>query len=205
MKKVLTIFLVFSSMLFLGCKKETTPVEAPQPEIFSLDSKQATTQVKNNYTRAQTAAKSWKENAQFTALVLKIYPEMKKNTLTQTFVFASNDDPDHWWTFSIAEKNNQVVRSLTYKEDYLEPDFKPIKEEYLKISYVDALNAAEKAGGTAFRAKNPNAQINLFLAQKNPKGWLWWQAEYISDTTVLKIFINAADGKIYDESGKPIT
>lgn len=204
-KYFLVGFLVLSSLFFLGCKKISPSTQSSPIEILSGDSAQALESLNNNLVQAKEAAKSWKNNAQFTAVVLKITPETKADNLTETFVFGSPDDPQNWWTYSITPTTDQVVRSLTPKEDYLGTDFQPIREEYLKISYIEALNLAEANQGATFRAVNPNYQIGLVLAQTAPKNWLWWQVEYQSADSFLKIIINASDGKIYDENGDPIS
>lgn len=205
LKKILGIVLILSSVLFLGCKKSSEPTSSPQMEIISQDSAETLAKIQENLLKAKEAVKSWKGNAQFVSLVLKISPEAKVNTLTETFVFGSTDDTANWWTYSISEETGKIVRSVTPKEDYLETDLLPIKEEYWKISYIEAIKTAEENGGTTFRAKFPKTQINAVLAQSSPKGWLWWQINYVSPSDNLEILVNASDGKIYNqEAEKPI-
>ena len=199
-------FLLFFSLFFLGCKKTSnTTNSASQIELLSGDSAQALESLNNNLAQAKEAAKGWKNNAQFTAIVLKITPETKTDNLTETFVFGSPDDSQNWWTYSITPTTDKVVRSLTPKEDYLGTNFQPIQETYLKISYIEALNSAETDQGVVFRANNPNYQIGLVLGQTAPKNWLWWQVEYQSADSFQKILVNASDGQIYDENGNPIS
>lgn len=205
MKKIFLVILSVSSLLFLGCKKTTESPNAAQVEILSQDTSQSMEKIKTNLERAKETAKSWHGNAQLYGLVLKISSAMKENTLTETFVFGSPDDSANWWTYSISEQTGKIVRAVTPKEDYFGTDFQPIKEEYLKTAYIEAIKTAESAGGTAFRAKNVNSQINVVLAQTNPNGWLWWQIEYQSADSTLRIFVNAADGKIYDENGQVVS
>lgn len=204
-RKIFAIFLVFSSFLFLGCKKqESVSATALPVEILNQDSSQTLQKLKDNLSKAKEASKVWRGDAQFIAIVLKAFPETSEETLTETFVFGSPEDANNWWTYSLAEQTGKVVRSITPKEDYLGTDFQPIKEEYWQISYIEALAEAEKNGGTSFRADNPSSQINMVLAQTNPKGWLWWQIEYKAASSNLKILVNAADGKAYNESGELI-
>lgn len=203
-RKLLTILLVFSSLLFLGCKKNTESTAVPLT-IISSDAAGTMTAIRSNLDNAQVSAKIWQEDAQFVGLVLKISPEVTADNLTKTFVFGSPQDTTNWWTYSINEKESKIVRSQTPKEDFLGSDLQKINEDYLKTSYIDALKSAEAAGGENFRAKDANTQINIALVQTNPKGWLWWQIEYQSGSNLkLKVLINAADGKAYDENGEPI-
>lgn len=199
----MTILLVFSSLLFLGCSKSTQTSATPIA-ILSADGTLQMTTIRENLAKAKVAAKLWKDDAQLTGVVLKISPEITAGNLTETFVFGSPQDSTNWWTYSISEKESKIVRSLTPKEDYLGTDLQPIKEEYLKTSYIEAIKSAEANGGTNFRAKDANTQINVVLTQTNPKGWLWWQIEYQSADSKLKILVNTADGKVYNENGEPI-
>lgn len=196
--------MVFSSLLFLGCKKTNEASTASPISILSEGSAVSIERIKLNLPNAKTAALLWKEDTQLVGLALKISPEVTAGNLTETFVFGSPQDSANWWTYSISEKTSKIVRSLTPKEDYLGSDLQPIKENYLKTSYIDAIKSAETAGGENFRAKDANTQINVLLAQTNPKGWLWWQIEYQSNNSTLKIIVNADDGKVYNENGEPI-
>lgn len=197
--------LALSSLFFLGCKKtEVSQTETPSLIILSNDPAQVKEQTNNNLLKAKQAAKTWKENNQHIAFVTKVYPQSQIEDLTETFVFGSPDDSQNWWTYSITPEG-EIVRSLTPKEDYLGTNFNPIKEEYLKITYLEALKTADDVGGANFRKNNPNLRINLVLCQTNPKGWLWWRVEYQANDLSLKFIINASDGQVYDENGELIS
>ncbi|MCL5407218.1 MAG: hypothetical protein M1429_01855 [Patescibacteria group bacterium] len=202
-RKIFAILLVFSSLLFVGCKK-ATPTNAAPIAILSADGTLQMTVIRANLANAQVAAKLWKDDAQLVGLVLKISPDITAGNLTETFVFGSPQDPANWWTYSISEKESKIVRSLTPREDYLGNNLQPIKEDYLKTSYIDAIKAAEAANGANFRAKDANTQINVLLTQANPNGWLWWQIEYQSADSKLKILVSADNGKVYNVNGEPI-
>lgn len=203
-KKIITILLALGAISFLGCNKTVNTQKAPQVEILTQDSNTVMEQMKANLVKANDAAKSWKANAQFYGIVLKIYPELKENALTETYVFGSNDDSQNWWTYSISEQSQKIVRATVPKEDYLGTALLPINETYWKISYIDALKTAESGGGLNFRAQNPEAQIYVILARTQPKDWLWWQVNYLASNANLSLNINAADNQIYDANGVPV-
>lgn len=204
-KNILTVVLIGISLTFIGCTKTTNAPAPTAVEILSIDSKLANDQLKEELSKAKESAKGWRENAQFIAILIKVTAEMKAEATTKTFVFGSGDDTNNWWTYSISGETGNIVRSLTPKEDFLGTNFAPIKEDYWQGSYIDALQIAENAGGTAFRANNLDSQINILLAQTDPKGWLWWQVEYIAGLERIKILVNPTDNKVYDENGELLT
>ena len=201
-KRTLTLFLVIAAPSFLGCQKTATDISKPAEfALISQDKDLATGKIQDDLTQAKEAAKIWRNNAEFFALVIKIPPKLTEEGLEKTFVFGSNDEPNNWWTSSISGENR--LRAIVPKEDFLSGNLKPIDEKYWKTAYTEVLKTAEDAGGRDFRAQNPSTRLNLVLVQTEPNGWLWWQIEYLGGQNSLKILVSAFDGKIYNENGEP--
>jgi len=187
-----------------SAKADQTASAAKAPELTFLDQDNQiiSQRTDRNLAAAKIKAKAWKGNAFLVAYTLEAPIDRPSVTPSETFVFGSTDEPDNWWTISFSA-NDEFIRALIPKNDYLGQALQPIQESAWQKNYLEALNTAENVGGRQFRAENPEAQISILLTQSAPKDWLWWQIEYKAKAN-LKIRVSALDGRVFDEQGQPV-
>lgn len=210
-KYLLAIFLISALALTgLSCpknKQSTTSTETT-PAVQDLTNIDSTTVVgiSGDLTKAKEMAVQWQADAKLYHLAMKLPADLSINNSTETFTFGSDKDTNNWWTISISQKSNKYIRAIIPKEDYLSSGLTPAKLDYLNVNYVKAFQLAETNGGKAFRQKNATATVTLNLANGQPKGWLWWVAEYKSaDGETLSVRIDPNLGQVVDEQGSPVT
>lgn len=195
-----------SCNLFKKKTTETTTTATTTPALLAAETSSIDSIFKANLEQAKTKAKDWKTDALLSAVNIKLPKSLETNKAIETFIFGSASDTANWWTFAISENSGKFVRAIVPKEDYLSEVTKPIDTNYWKINYLEALQIAEANGGKTFREANQDVQITLTFGQTQPKGWLWWLAEYKTETgESLKVRINASDKSVVDESGNAVT
>ena len=206
MKYYRGVLLVLALVVLSGCSLKSTPESASTTsnDFTSQQGKTVTAKTAENLAKAKVQAGAWKPDAVFTGYNFKVPANLNPKSLTETFVFGSVADPDNWWTYSI-DTDGKNIRAVVPKGDFLGKDLQPIQESYWKKSYVDALIMADDNGGSVYKAKYPEAETIITLAQIQPKNWLWYIVEYRSATNNKKIRVNAYDGKIYDDNGNLVS
>lgn len=208
--------LLFATLTLTGLscgKSNSTPTTSPtttasatvQTDLTNISSSTIATSFTTNYTLAKQKAAEWKSDAQLYDLIIKLPRDLSLNNATETYVFGSPKEPNYWWIFAISESSGKYLRSLVYKTDYLGNTLNPIPEKYWQTNYLQALQAADRYQGSAFRSANSDTEVTVSLSQGEPKGWLWWTVEYKApDGNSLKIRVHPVDLNIYDDSGNII-
>lgn len=200
-KLAILCLLCLVTVFFTGCTtKKTNKTASQTPAFLRQDSQAVTGQTTSNLNLAKTKAKAWKADAYLAAYNLKIPQSLASTEAAETFVFGSPSDQTNWWTISLDKKGGYIRASIP-KEDYLGQNLQPIDEKAWVKNYIEALQIAEKSGGSDFRTKNPESEISMVLAQTTPNNWLWWKLDYQAATTNMTILVSARDGQAYNESG----
>lgn len=179
----------------------------PSTDLLTTASpEQFNSQAATNYNKAVELALSWQPDAVLYGLNIKLPTSLKANLATEIYLFGSPADQKVWYTVSINQQSGKITRAWVTKEDFMPQIQYPVKIQYWKTNYVEALQQAEKNQGLTFRDKNPNANISLTLAVSQPKNWLWWQVEYQATLSgeTLKIKIDPNTGKVVGETGEPV-
>jgi len=211
------VLIVFAIILFIASKSrtpvtqtpapaqsQTTTQQTPQVAAFPLSATTITdlaTQAKQEYAFAVGQAKSWRDDATFVAQLTEYTDSIDPANGKNTYIFASPSLPTFYWTIVInqargADGKNTYERMIRYKEDYvLDTTTIDAPLQYWKLTYLDALVAAEKLGAQDIRTKNKVYTVNILLsAQKNR--YLAWDVEYkVAGKTVLRKTLNAATGE----------
>ncbi len=171
--------------------------------LTGQDSKEVMTKTLANLAKTKILAASWQDDAVFTAYNFNVPANLSPNSVVETFIFGSAKDADNWWTCSVDSKG-KTLRAIIPKDDYLGSNLSPISEQYLKISYSEALKTADDKGGIVFKSQYPDNSEVLTMTQSAPNNWLWYVIEFKSTDKNQKIRISANDGNIYDDNGQPM-
>ena len=187
-------------------KKNTTPNTNTAESLTNVDPTSIDSSLATYLQLAKTKAAEWKRDAALYYVSIKLPVSLLPALANETYVFGSASDANNWWTISIAEGSGKYLRAIIPKEDYLGNTLKPINEQYWKTNYLTAFQVAEKNGGSTFRTNNIDTEVTMNLSQGEPKGWLWWYAEYKAPSgNSQKIIINPSDKSVVDDSGNIIS
>lgn len=217
--KIITLLMLFMvlSLTGLSCGGSTSSTSTPTTaasatatqstvDLTTTNASAISTSLQTSYNLAKQKASEWKSDAQLYYLLIKLPRDLSLNNATETYVFGSPKESTYWWTFALSEASGKYLRSLVYKTDYLGNTLSPIGEKYWQTNYVQALQAADRYQGSAFRAANPNTEVTITLSQGDPKGWLWWTVEYKAPNgNSLKVRVHPVDLNIYDDSGNVVS
>jgi hypothetical protein len=173
--------------------------------LLTIDPNSLTASLNDHLNQADTKAKAWRTNAALTHISVKVPASYAIGAATETYTYGSENDGFNWWTVTISEKTNKIVRALIPKEDFLGTGYTAIPKQFWKINYVEALQLADVNGGADFRSTHPDAETVISLAVNGPKNYLWWMVEYKSGTTVYHLYVNPASKEVVDEQGKSMT
>lgn len=207
MKYLRGVLICLALIIMAGCSLNSSSTSSSSSTTNDFLSQKSTTvaaKTLENLNKAKTQAVIWKPDAIPVGYNFKVPANLNPKSLTETFVFGSAQDNDNWWTYSI-DTDGKTIRAIIPKDDFLGKDLQPIQENYWLKSYVETLKMADENGGLDYKAKYPEAEVTLTLAQIQPKNWLWYIVEYRSATNSKKIRVSAYDGKIYDDQGNLVT
>lgn len=212
------------ALVLVGCsgKKDETPpntteTETTQPSdstapttgdptsLTEVAPSSLNTKVTTNLNLATNAAHDWRADAVLTYASVELPASLKIDSGNEVYVFGSAADTENWWTYSISQTTNKFVRALIPREDYLGGRLDPVNIEYWNMNYAEALQLAEKNGGSDFRLANSGARVATFLSQRAPRGWLWWTVEYTAPSgEQFTLLINPNRGEVVNESGDEV-
>jgi len=184
-----------------GSETKTTTTEENitqmSPDLFSSDA-QANLQL------AQQKAAQWQEDAAFVALQIKL-TSLKPKQGVETYVFDSPTVSGYHFLVTISQQSQKYIRALVPVEDYLGASLLPIDFKYWQLNYVEALQLAEKQGGSEFRKRHSDWMIELTLRREPPNNWLYWRIEYSSGAgDKWSIWVNPYSGEVVqNESVSP--
>ena len=208
---LISLMLILSLTLTgLSCKKSTsTPTSSPttssSSDLTNVDPTSINESISKYLDLAKTKAREWKNDAALMRITINLPVTLIPGEASESYIFVTSQEKSYWFVISIAESSGKFLRSLISKEDYLGANLQPINENYWKINYLEAFQIAEKSGGKDFRTKNQYSQVSLYLSTEEPKGWLWWVAEYTNQAKeVTKFRINPYDKSVVDENGNII-
>lgn len=178
--------------------------ETQGENLLTIDPGTVAPELKESLEFAQRKAEGWQSNAKLTAVQVEIPASLKKEFASLRYVYSSPASPYYYWTIAISSDNQNYVRALIPKEDYISMDLRVVLSQYWKLNYVEALQLADQNGGETWRKENKLGKIKMTLNHGQPSGYLYWNIEYsaINDQGQrtpekdLKIKINAYTGEI---------
>ena len=179
-----------------------TPTKTAAATLLTVDPATVMPTLVTEFNQVEESAKAWRADAQFYAMTASWPANLVLGRAKRVYIFGSPSLPTLWWTVALNEQTNERIRALIPKEDYLGTGLPAMARQYWKINILEALQIAEKNGGTAFRTTYPGAEITSTLAHQGPLSWLWWVVTYRADTgQELTIRIHPSSGEIYTEQG----
>ena len=175
--------------------------------LLTIDPGTLAAEIKEGLELAQNKAEDWQSNAMLVAVQVEIPGSLKKAYLSTRYIFSSTSTSYYYWTIALTSGNENYVRALIPKEDYISTDLKVILSQFWKYNYIEALQIAEQNGGTNWRQTHNLGGVKMVLSRGQPQGWLYWQVEYIAvgpdderqPTENLKVKFNAYTGEIATE------
>lgn len=132
---------------------------------------------------------------QLAAVQIVLPGDLYPGTGSTFYVYTTPNDKTNNWVISISNSDNKYVRSRTAKTDYM-GELTAINRSFLKINYVAALQLAEKNGGLINREANPPAEVTITLKNTEPKSWLYWFVDYVSQSGSKSFQIDANTGAL---------
>lgn len=130
---------------------------------------------------------------QLSAVQVILNADLKPGSGTTYYVYTTPNDKVNNWIIAMSNSDNTFVRSRTPKADYI-GDLTPINRSFIKLNYAAALQAAEKDGGLSSRQAHIPTSVRITLKNSDPKSWLYWFVEYVSDQDTKQFEIDANTG-----------
>lgn len=149
------------------------------------------------------AAEADKKN-QLIGVEIRLPQSLGKSSGDTTYIYSSTSDTVNNWLITLSNSTNNFIRAKTPKADYFNGAV-AINRTYWKLSYIEALQAAEKNGGMSFRAANTLSGMKLTLKNGDPNNYLYWYVEYDSDDNFQIIQIDADKGTIVEQKSTETT
>ena len=179
---------------------ETTSTTTVGDSILTVDSTVVATQSKKRFSEAKdrlTTWTLWKSNAQFSGLFMSFDQNMVLDSSNEIYVFDSPDDANHHYTISVSQSSGNSLRALVPKTDY-QGALLPIKTEFWQSNYVDAIQFADKNGGSDFIKANDITSIDANLLRTSPNDFLYWVITYKTNDSAnsLTIKMDAKEKKL---------
>ncbi len=137
--------------------------------------------------------------AELTAISLKFEDGLNYSYLINyAYVFDVPSFIDKYLVVNNPRIKSEVDQSLVGNDLFDNISVGVIKEEYLKINFVQALEIVERDGGYDFRADRYGKYNVTMLLNQSSGGVLNWQISYFDETdnTEKSWVVNAASGKI---------
>lgn len=103
--------------------------------------------------------------------------KLQLDSANEVYVFDSPDDPNNHLTVSVAQSSGNMLRAIIPTADY-QGTLTPIKTEFWKSNYADAVQFADKNGGATFMAANTITSVDVKLYRTAPKDFLYWVVTY---------------------------
>ena len=141
---------------------------------------------------------------QLIGVEVRLPQSLGKSSGDTTYIYASPSDTTNNWLITLSNSTNNFIRSKTPKADYFS-DGTAVNRTYWKLSYIEALQVAEKNGGMSFRAANTLSGMKLTLKNGSPNNYLYWYVEYDSDDNVQIIQIDADKGTVVEQTDSGTT
>jgi uncharacterized protein YpmB len=180
-----------------AAKTETAQTVATTPAITDLtnaDPSDYTAEIKKELDLANSKALAYNSSETLAAIEITIPGKLVPRSGNTTYIYDSSSDLSNHYTVSISQATQAFVRAIVPKEDYY-GTITAINQKSWKLSYIDALKAAEKNGGKDFRNSNSLDQVQLVLKNTDPKGWLYWVVTYKGENSSLSVQLDAYTGK----------
>jgi len=139
------------------------------------------------------------QQAEMIAMSLKFEDGLNYDYLTNyTYVFDSPSFENKYLVVNNPRIRSEVEEALADEDLFNDMPKAKIKEEYLKINFVQALEIVEKFGGYNFRADRYGKYSVSMLLSQSDGGILNWQISYFdkTDNTEQNWIVNAATGKV---------
>lgn len=162
-----------------GGTKSTSPSISGE-SILAADPGVIAEKSKKRFTDAQSrlaAWSLWKNNAQFAGLFISFDQNLIVDSANEIYVFDSTDDANHHFTISVSQSSGNSLRALVPKADY-QGALLPIKTEFWQSNYVDAVQFADKNGGSDFMKANDVIAVDVNLLRTAPNDYLYWVVTY---------------------------
>jgi len=148
---------------------------------------------------AKTKASSQQPSSSLVAISLKFENGLSYGYLTNyTYVFDAPKYGDMYLVLNNPKTNTQVDQAYTSDSLFEGEQLDAIKDEYLKINFVQALEIIEKAGGYNFRVDHQGRYNVTMLLACQSGGVLNWYVSYCDETSdeEQSWVVNAASGMI---------
>ncbi len=159
---------------------QTTISTVPTNSILLADAVSVATSSKKRFTDAQSRLSAWplwKSDAQFSGLFMTFDQNLILDSVNEIYVFDSASDASNHYTISVSQASGNSLRALVPKADY-QGALLPINSEFWQSNYVDAIQFADKNGGSDFMKSNTVTAIDTNLLRTTPNNYLYWVVTY---------------------------
>jgi hypothetical protein len=158
----------------------STSSSVPANSILTADAVSVATSSKKRFADAQARLSAWplwKSDAQFSGLFMTFDQYLILDSVNEIYVFDSASDASNHYTISVSQASGNSLRALVPKADY-QGALLPINSEFWQSNYVDAIQFADKNGGSDFMKTNSVTAIDANLLRTAPNNYLYWVVTY---------------------------
>lgn len=202
-KLILVLFLFLSGLGLLTLKGSLSSAnqtvvssELASSSFLELDYIKEETAVQTELAKAEEQALVWKKDAGLLAISMEFDKGLHYDFLEQyNYVFHS-PSTDNYWVINNPRTKESVSQAHAANDLFGDIRLEAIKEEYLKINFIHALEIVERAGGYSFRANHIGDYTVTLLLIQPQNGVLSWYISYSADQEEQIWKVNAASGLI---------
>lgn len=198
-KLILVLFLFLSALGLLTLKGSLSSANQTVNDsnsFLELDYIKEEVAIQKELLEAKNKALSWKKDATLLAISMEFYRGLHYDFLEQYNYIFDSPSIDNYWIV-----NNPVIKESA-SQAYVESDLfgdvqlETIKEEYLKINFINALEIVERVGGYNFRVNHAEDYTVTLLLIQPRGGVLNWYISYSDDQEEQVWRVNASSGSV---------
>lgn len=154
----------------------------------------------NELTRATEAIRAVQSDAVLKLVSMKFINSFSDQTglSTNYYIFSSAENPQYYYLVNVPRNGEKLKRFIMPVEDLELPfELLNLPFQYWKLSYIEAIKAAETQGAKEFIAQHPKFELSAILAQPAGQYLNWFLTYRATDGSLasLKIAVDSFAGK----------
>lgn len=117
---------------------------------------------------------------------------------TNYYIFSSAEEPQYYYLVNVPRNGEKIKRFIMPVEDLELPfELLNLPFEYWKLSYIDAIKAAETQGAKEFITQHPKFELSAILAKPAGQYLNWFLTYRATDGSLatLKVAVDSLSGK----------
>lgn len=194
---VLFLFLAGLGLLTLkGSLSSANQTINDSHSFLELDYIKEEAAIQTELSEAKNQALVWEKDANLLAISMEFDKGLHYDFLEQYNYVFDSPSADNYWVINNPRTKETANQTYAANDIFGDIQLEAIKEEYLKINFIHALEIVERAGGYSFRINHAEDYTVTLLLIQPQNGVLSWYISYSDDQEEQVWKVNAASGSI---------